>query len=119
MDPREETARLFNIAEILMEDVICGEEATVGHWRSEFSEGANRMMKTLGITRADGSCDDSYVQDFCDTFSDDPIRLYGGLFFQSGACDGGSNYFCIDGCKLAELCPSCFDPLNRSEECGQ
>jgi len=118
MDLNKEKQRIASIVEIVSRGVSCGDDFPPSEWADEFEGGVGRMLVVLGLTKADAPVDSAYIYEFCSWFPD-PRILFAGLYFQSGECDSGANFECVNGCELAPYCPSKYDPDNRPEECGE
>ena len=119
-EQRAEQRRLDRIVEIVTEGISCNEQFPPEKLRDEFEGGVARIMKTLGITRPNGTIDAAFTYEFC-IAQKKPKETFYGFYFSGGSClDGGSrNDECMNGCELASVCPSCFDLNNYKEECGE
>ena len=114
-------SRCLRIAEIVSEGIHSPDIYPPDVFREIYEADVTKVMKAIGITRADGSCDQVLAEQFCNRYADDPHACYYGLHFLSSGCcggDGADPYECED-CPINQFCSSYSDPWDYPEECGE
>lgn len=112
-----ETQRLNRIATTVYQLTRCA-SWTPEILAGDITEGAIRIIRTLGFTRNNGTVDQDFVLAMCEHLKrENPYRLFIGLYLLSTTRNGVPED-CYR-CPVERDCDSRFDPANRPEECGE